>query len=119
MENFYEVYDTPAEVAAFADYSDVVLEFGGANPDEDDDLVLPGFGCPMCGERRPDFLLIGDDDFVTCQSCGHGYTLPTPARHCHCGAPLDDDECECESCTAEWNEFISDRYALAHPGALM
>jgi hypothetical protein len=119
MENFHEVYDTPAEVKAFADYSETRLEFGGDNPAEGDDLVPVQFQCPRCHERRPDFFLLDDDEGVTCQSCGHVYTLPTPARHCHCGAPLDDDECECEACTAEWNEFISDRYALVHPGALM
>lgn len=47
-----------------------------------------------------------DNDCITCLSCGIVYELPDP-RLCHCGAPLDNAECECEACTAEWNEFLT------------
>ena len=107
--DFYEIYDTPAEVEAFADYGDDRREFGGENPNEGDDLVLPGFGCPACHERRPDFLIIGDDERVTCQSCGKVYGLPDGLYD-----EWDDDR---QMVAADENWY--DRYALAHPGALM
>ena len=31
------------------------------------------FGCPDCGEDRPDYLAINDDDCVHCASCGAEY----------------------------------------------
>jgi hypothetical protein len=35
-------------------------------------------------------------------------TASLPFRHCHCGQPLDDADCECGHCTAEWNEFLTE-----------
>lgn len=32
--------------------------------------VDTAFACPECGERDPDRLVWGDDDFVRCTSCG-------------------------------------------------
>lgn len=39
-------------------------------------LVAPEWACPRCGERRMDELLVGDDEAVTCASCGCRYYLP-------------------------------------------
>ena len=106
---FNEVYSTPQERAGFLAYDKARLEFGGENPNEGDDLVLPGFGCPACHERRPDFLIIGDDERVTCQGCGHVYGLPDGLYD-----EWDDDR---QMVAADENWY--DRYAPAHPGALM
>jgi len=95
---FYEVYDTPQEVLAFADYGDTVREHGGENPVEGDELVAPICGCFFCGERRTDFLVIGEDESVTCISCGTTYYVPV----------ADDDTLP-----------LVDWFALAHPGACM
>ena len=110
MEDFYDVY-TGAEVEQYAQADEAARAYNlvamgnGENPNEGDDLVLPGFGCPSCHERRPDFLIIGDDDYVTCQSCGRVYGLPDG---------LYDEWDEAYSMTA-----LGDWYALAHPGACM
>ena len=43
-----------------------------------DDVVLEGFACPECGERRMDCLLYcnpDDDTTVTCQTCGTAYEV--------------------------------------------
>jgi hypothetical protein len=46
-----------------------------------DDEVIPDglqpteWGCPVCGERRTDKLLIGDEDDVECLMCGARYIL--------------------------------------------
>ena len=97
---FNEVYPTARERRDFLDYGAMVREHGGENPHDGDDLVLPSFGCPGCHERRPDFLLIGDDERVTCQSCGAVYG--DPVQDC------DDDALP-----------LVDWYTLAHPGACM
>ena len=39
----------------------------------DEDLVRPGHGCPSCGERRVDCLIIQDDESVRCGTCGRRY----------------------------------------------
>ena len=31
--------------------------------------------CPKCGEQRMDWLLLDDDDRITCQTCGEQYKL--------------------------------------------
>lgn len=79
MENFYEVYDTPAEVTAFAKYSEARLEFGGDNPD-DDDLAPTSCACPKCGERNIDNLLLDPSEVVTCLTCGEVYDISGAAR---------------------------------------
>ena len=38
--------------------------------------VLEGFGCPRCGERREDWLIVQDDESVRCGTCGLVYRLP-------------------------------------------
>ena len=48
--------------------------------DADEDLVEPNFACPSCGERRVDWLAIGeaigeDYELVTCGSCKREYRL--------------------------------------------
>lgn len=40
----------------------------------DDELAPEPAGCPVCGERRMDWL-VNRDGVVTCQSCGHVYDL--------------------------------------------
>jgi Zn ribbon nucleic-acid-binding protein len=39
------------------------------------ELVIPGFACPSCGERRLDCLawLEPDDELVHCATCGAAY----------------------------------------------
>jgi hypothetical protein len=36
----------------------------------DDELVPPELGCPVCGERRMDFLVWQDDEWLFCATCG-------------------------------------------------
>ena len=91
MENFYEVYNTASEVGAYANYDGAARKYN---------VVALGNG-----ENPQGAVVIAE-------------TNATP-RFCHCGVPLDNTACECEDCTAEWQEFMSDQYALAHPGALM
>ncbi len=38
-----------------------------------DNLVEPQDGCPLCGERRADFLVWRDDRIVECTMCGTVY----------------------------------------------
>ena len=123
--DFYEVYDTQAEISAYATADtarrehNVVVMGNGENPCNcwpwkdaqeladymSNTMVSAANGCPLCGEQRVDYLETYEDD-VACLTCGHGYQLPQPARFCHCGQPLDDGACECEHCSAEWNEFL-------------
>ena len=42
--------------------------------------VLEGFGCPRCGERREDWLLVQEDESVKCGTCGLVYRLPGDAK---------------------------------------
>ena len=47
-----------------------------AKAQNDNDTVGQEFACPMCGERRSDWLIWDDGDWVgmvTCQSCGCVY----------------------------------------------
>ena len=84
------------------------------NPNEGAGLVLPGFGCPRCHERRCDELILNDDDTVTCQSCGHVYGLPTGLH------PVRFDGSDDENFIDTYDPLpFTDRYALAHPGACM
>ena len=46
----------------------------------DEDLVRPGHGCPSCGERRVDCLIIQDDESVRCGTCDRQYELPEHPR---------------------------------------
>jgi len=39
-----------------------------------DEIVEPGAGCPHCGERRADLLIIGEEA-VGCQSCEREYEI--------------------------------------------
>jgi len=39
----------------------------------DEDLVRPGHGCPSCGERRMDELIVQEDESVECSTCGRRY----------------------------------------------
>jgi hypothetical protein len=41
--------------------------------DGEDDLVAVRFGCPVCHERRIDYLEWVDDEVVRCASCGAHY----------------------------------------------
>jgi rubredoxin len=51
--------------------------------DGNDHLVRPEWACPLCGERRADFLVVHDEDKpadapesdVTCAMCGTEYRL--------------------------------------------
>jgi DNA repair exonuclease SbcCD ATPase subunit len=43
---------------------------------EDEALVAEGAGCPYCGERNLDRLLIQDDGIVDCATCQRRYKLP-------------------------------------------
>ena len=46
-----------------------------------DERVQKGWGCPKCDEQRMDYLVAGEDDDVTCTTCGNKYTLDlTPAK---------------------------------------
>jgi hypothetical protein len=44
--------------------------------DEEGELVAEGAGCPYCGERNMDRLLIQDDGIVDCATCQRRYKLP-------------------------------------------
>ena len=45
---------------------------------DDSNLVEPQDGCPLCGERRADFLTWDEDGTeVTCTMCGTTYTPKT------------------------------------------
>jgi len=50
---------------------------------------------------------------------GNGENPDDGPHLCHCGQPLNDADCECGTCAAEWQEFITAWHALAHPGAMM
>jgi len=41
-----------------------------------DDLVPREAGCPSCGERRVDELVLNEDDSVLFATCGRRYQLP-------------------------------------------
>jgi transcription elongation factor Elf1 len=116
--DFYEVYNTPADVAAYAAYDEAahaanVDKLGRAeNPldeQEQPDLVLAGFGCPACGENEADSLIVGDDDRITCATCGKAYELIVTPHFCHCGAVLNScDVFECGDCTAEYQDWLNE-----------
>jgi rubredoxin len=38
--------------------------------DEGSDLVPAALGCPVCHERRMDYLVWTDDEWIKCISCG-------------------------------------------------
>lgn len=61
------------------------------------EAVLATCACPKCRQRDTDFLLLEDENTVACQTCGEIYDISPEAR------------------LENW----SDRYALAHPSALM
>jgi hypothetical protein len=42
---------------------------------EDDDLVPNGCECPHCGENRIDYLVLDEEDWVTCETCGTEYPV--------------------------------------------
>lgn len=44
------------------------------NDRDDDNLVEPQDGCPLCSERSADRLVWLDDERVECQMCGSVYT---------------------------------------------
>ena len=97
--DYYEIYDTYGEITAAAEYEEQRMHFnvdlhGQAEPN-DEALVPITCACPKCGEMRMDCLSL-DEDIVTCTTCGTIYDI------------LDSD-----------GDTWSDRYALAHPGALM
>jgi hypothetical protein len=48
---------------------------------EDSDLVPPGLGCPVCHERRMDYLLWTDDEWITCSNCGITFDADTWAQN--------------------------------------
>lgn len=46
-----------------------------------DDEVSQASGCPSCGERRIDWLVIDEDgEAVACITCGKRYSLPQQER---------------------------------------
>ena len=48
---------------------------------DDTNLVEAADGCPLCAERRADFLVWDEEGTrVTCTMCGTTYTPPTPPR---------------------------------------
>ena len=72
------------------------------------DFAPQSCACPQCGERDIDKLALDPDDAVTCLTCGTEYDISPAAR-------LERVTLEDVGYTENW----SDRYALAHPGALM
>jgi Zn ribbon nucleic-acid-binding protein len=41
--------------------------------DDESGRATDGAACPKCGERRVDWLIWVDDDWVECQTCGTRY----------------------------------------------
>ena len=72
------------------------------------DFAPASCACPQCGERNIDRLALDPDDIVTCLVCNTEYDISPAAR-------LERVTLEDVGYTENW----SDRYALAHPGALM
>ena len=44
--------------------------------DDEDPVVSREDACPVCGERRIDYLIWIDDRMVRCQMCHTEYPLP-------------------------------------------
>jgi len=42
---------------------------------EGNELVTENCKCPRCGERRMDWLICGEDDWVVCGSCATTYEV--------------------------------------------
>ena len=42
-----------------------------------DDLVPEELGCPVCGERRMDYLAWQDDEWIVCTTCGIAFDSDT------------------------------------------
>lgn len=103
--------DTYNEIVVEAEYSEARMHYnndlhGRPEPREDEELVPQSCACPRCGEQRMDMLMLDDDDIVTCASCGEVYDISPEAQLAR--VTLED-----------LSEPLIDRYALAHPGALM
>jgi hypothetical protein len=41
----------------------------------DEALVPDGCECPHCGERRIDYLVLDEDEWVMCESCSTEYPI--------------------------------------------
>lgn len=102
--------DTYSDIVAAAEYGEARMHLsndlhGRAENPDDLDPVPASCACPKCGERDVERLWIGDrGETVTCATCGTVYDIGPEAQLER--ADLGDDN-------------FYDRYALAHPGALM